>query len=185
MAPPSTSSARSMSRPRLSSSRRMPRCRTATGAAADVRRSRPCPGSRSVGARPVDFAGNGPFPAGSGEGSWSPERAATGGAGWSCGERSGGDLASGDPPDADQEREQHPDGERGAGVRPLGGAHDLRGHLAEGARVVHPRGDAGERGHETSTAIHAVGSAKRRTMAGAALSRIAPNATPTTIPVVR
>ena len=36
MAPPSTSSARSMSRPRLSSPRRMPRCRTATGTAADV-----------------------------------------------------------------------------------------------------------------------------------------------------
>src|SRR3954464_4038913 len=61
-------------------------------------------------------------------------------------ERSGGDLASGDPPGADQEREHHPDDERGAGLRPLGGAHDLHGHLADGARVVHPRGDAGEHG---------------------------------------
>src|SRR5436190_11831346 len=36
-----------------------------------------------------------------------------------------------------------------------------------------------------STAIDDVGSAKRRTMAGVGASRVAPSATPTTIPTVR
>ena len=36
-----------------------------------------------------------------------------------------------------------------------------------------------------TTAIHAVGSGKRRTMAGAEASRIAPSATPVIIPAVR
>ena len=36
-----------------------------------------------------------------------------------------------------------------------------------------------------NTAIQAVGSAKRRTMAGVEANRIAPNATPMTMPVVR
>ena len=36
-----------------------------------------------------------------------------------------------------------------------------------------------------ATAVHAIGSVKRATMAGVEASRIAPNATPMTIPVVR
>src|SRR5215218_3321302 len=102
-------------------------------------------GGTSLGRSRV--AGNGPFPAGSGERPVVARTSSYWGRGVVMrGERSGGDLAPRDPPGADQEREHHPDGERGAGVRPLGGAHDLRGHLADGARVVHPRGDAGEHG---------------------------------------
>src|SRR5215210_6825126 len=53
------------------------------------------------------------------------------------------------------------------------------------ARALSTHGATPENMGSETTAIHAVGSAKRRTMAGAALSRIAPNATPLTIPVVR
>lgn len=56
------------------------------------------------------------------------------------------DLAAGDPPDPDEQRHEHPDGEGRAGVRPLRRAQDLLVHRAEGARRVDPRSDVGEEG---------------------------------------
>src|SRR5437868_1836786 len=53
------------------------------------------------------------------------------------------------------------------------------------ARALSTHGATPENTGSESTAIHAIGSANRRTMAGVEVSRIAPNATPTTIPVVR
>src|SRR5205085_4039375 len=52
------------------------------------------------------------------------------------------------------------------------------------ARALSTHGATPENAGSESTAIHAVGSAKRRTTAGVEASRIAPNATPMTIPVV-
>src|SRR5215216_485524 len=53
------------------------------------------------------------------------------------------------------------------------------------ARALSTHGATPENTGSETTAIHDTGSAKRRTMAGAEASRIAPSATPTTIPAVR
>src|SRR3954451_5999843 len=53
------------------------------------------------------------------------------------------------------------------------------------ARALSTHGAMPENTGSESTAIHDIGSAKRRTMAGVGASRIAPSATPTTIPAVR
>src|SRR4051794_26500419 len=64
--------------------------------------------------------------------------------GWAA---SRSDVLPGDSPDADQEREQHPERERRAGVRPLGGVH-----VGEDVRAAidtylnrHPEVDGGVR----------------------------------------
>src|SRR4051794_2542266 len=53
------------------------------------------------------------------------------------------------------------------------------------ARALSTHGGTPANTGSESTAIHDIGSAKRRTMAGVGASRTAPNATPTTIPAVR
>ena len=83
--------------------------------------------------------------------------------------RSRGDLAPRDPPDADQQRQQHPDRQRRAGVRPLRAAHDLCVHRAEGARGVDPRADAAE--ERTARRAPPTSSAGRRGRRGRAPRR--------------
>ena len=63
----------------------------------------------------------------------------------------------------------------------------LRTSSCNGARArrVSSHGAASAKKDSEATAVHAIGSAKSATMAGVEASRIAPNATPTTIPVVR
>jgi hypothetical protein len=50
---------------------------------------------------------------------------------------------------------------------------------------VSSHGAASAKKDSEATAVHVIGSAKSATMAGAEARRIVPNATPTTIPVVR
>src|SRR3954471_7998092 len=63
-----------------------------------------------------------------------------------------GHFPPGDPPRADQKRQQHPEGEPGGGVRPLGGAEHLLRQRAESETRVQPRGDVGEGGQRGDSA---------------------------------
>jgi transposase len=141
--------------------------------------------SRSGRALPVDSAGNGPFPAGSGERSWLPERAATEVAGLSCG-------ASGQAVTSRRVIRQAPI--RSGSTIQMASEVPACAHwvalmtssvIWPRARALSTHGATPENTGSETTAIHDIGSAKRRTMAGVEASRIAPNATPTTIPVVR
>src|SRR3954449_1031163 len=63
----------------------------------------------------------------------------------------------------------------------------VRTSLCRGARArrVSSHGAAWAKKDREATAVHVIGSAESATMAGAEASTTAPNATPTTIPVVR
>src|SRR3954451_12319814 len=75
-----------------------------------------------------------------------PHRCARGGLGLLRDGCSRGGVSLGDPGEAEQKGKQHPERERGGGVRPVGRIEDLSGEGVEGEARVKPGGGMGEEG---------------------------------------